>query len=361
MPPKTVTWTLDEHTLGKHLVLRAYLDAWLPIMSRFNGRILFIDGFAGPGEYAKGEDGSPIIALKALVEHSAKTRIVAEIGFVFIEEDKKRVDHLGKAIGRVGSLPPNCHVNVFHGRFDQTLSGILDDVDRQAAHLAPSLVMIDPFGVSGTPMDVVRRIFASPKSEVLVSLMYEPLNRFLQTPEYESHLDDLFGSREWRQALQIVQPEQRRNFIYGLYSDQLRNAGAKYVVWFELYEGNRHVYTMFFATQHRVGCDRMKQAIWKTAPLGNYQFRSNLRNHMALLSPDFEPLKEALIQEFSGRGWIDIGQVSDFVASDKTNYHSGQLKSKALKPLEQEGKLEIDTATRRRNLTYPDGVRLKFL
>jgi len=82
---------------------------------------------------------------------------------------------------------------------------------------------------------------------------------------------------------------------------------------------------------------------------------------MALLSPDFEPLKEALIQEFSGRGWIDIGQVSDFVASDKTNYHSGQLKSKALKPLEQEGKLEIDTATRRRNLTYPDGVRLKFL
>jgi hypothetical protein len=54
MPPKTVTWTLDEHTLGKHLVLRAYLDAWLPIMSRRNGRILFIDGFAGP-EYAKGE------------------------------------------------------------------------------------------------------------------------------------------------------------------------------------------------------------------------------------------------------------------------------------------------------------------
>src|SRR5437868_3544213 len=63
--PDETLWPLEPHTLGKHLVLRAYLDAWLPIMARWNGRILFIDGFAGPGEYSTGEDGSPIIALKA--------------------------------------------------------------------------------------------------------------------------------------------------------------------------------------------------------------------------------------------------------------------------------------------------------
>ena len=32
MPPKTTLWPLDDHTLGKHMVLRAYMVAWLPII-----------------------------------------------------------------------------------------------------------------------------------------------------------------------------------------------------------------------------------------------------------------------------------------------------------------------------------------
>ena len=65
MPEPTI-WPLGEQTPGKHLVLRAYLDAWLSILGMKAKRILFIDGFAGPGEYAGGAPGSPIIALRAL-------------------------------------------------------------------------------------------------------------------------------------------------------------------------------------------------------------------------------------------------------------------------------------------------------
>ena len=59
LDPLDTLWELDPHTLGKHLVLRAYLDAWLPVMGSWQGRLLFIDGFAGPGEYEGGEEGSP--------------------------------------------------------------------------------------------------------------------------------------------------------------------------------------------------------------------------------------------------------------------------------------------------------------
>ena len=62
MPPRSTLWALENHTRGKHLVLKNYLDAWLPIMRKHNGRVLFIDAFAGPGEYAEGEPGSPVIA-----------------------------------------------------------------------------------------------------------------------------------------------------------------------------------------------------------------------------------------------------------------------------------------------------------
>jgi hypothetical protein len=44
-------WPLDPHTLAKHEILRRYLYAWFPIMSCYNGRLVFLDGFAGPGAY----------------------------------------------------------------------------------------------------------------------------------------------------------------------------------------------------------------------------------------------------------------------------------------------------------------------
>ena len=51
MPPEETVWAMEPHTKGKHEVLSHYLDAWLPIMLRSNEHILYIDAFAGPGEY----------------------------------------------------------------------------------------------------------------------------------------------------------------------------------------------------------------------------------------------------------------------------------------------------------------------
>src|SRR5437667_12900872 len=94
MEPKTTLWQLEPHTRGKHLVLKGYLDAWFVIMGRWNGRILFIDGFAGPGEYEGGEPGSPLIALQSLRDHSSRHLVSAEVRFLFIEKDPPRAEHL---------------------------------------------------------------------------------------------------------------------------------------------------------------------------------------------------------------------------------------------------------------------------
>lgn len=67
-------WNIEPHTEAKHEILRKYLDAWFPIMTRWNGRVLYIDGFAGPGEYIGGKYGSPIIATKAVLEHKANIK-----------------------------------------------------------------------------------------------------------------------------------------------------------------------------------------------------------------------------------------------------------------------------------------------
>jgi len=141
MPPDETLWERGPHTEGKHLVLRGYLDAWLPILGSWSGRILFIDGFAGPGEYEGGEDGSPIIALKALIEHHHQKTISAEVVFVFIETDSSRAEHLESLVEELRpELPPNAKISVVQGMFDRSMTDVLDALDEQKASLAPALV-----------------------------------------------------------------------------------------------------------------------------------------------------------------------------------------------------------------------------
>lgn len=362
MTDETV-WSLDPHTLGKHEVLRGYLDAWLPIMASWSGRILFIDGFAGPGEYENGEPGSPLIAIRALKEHTAKSNIRAEVGFIFIEKDTDRVDHLEKLMKPLSHhLPGESWIRIYHGTFDETMTEVLDQVDEQAAKLAPSFVMVDPFGVAGTPMTVIARIMQNERSEVYISFQYDAINRFATTPEFEQHLDDLFGTARWRDALEIQDPEARKAFYYKLYEDQLRNAGAKHVLEFELFEGNRLVYAIFYGTQHELGSDRMKKAIWDVAPWGDFQFRPAKGGQLSLgiEEPDLNPLMVQIEEEFRGRGWVTIEEVTSFVQSDRTIYHSGHLKRGTLVPMEKTDRIEVDETSRKRRYTYPDGTLLRI-
>lgn len=363
MVNKNPLWKLEPHTLGKHLVLRRYLEAWFPIMGSWNKRILFIDGFAGPGEYEDGEEGSPIIAIKSLLEHRSKGKVSAEVLFILIEKERDRATHLKGLISKLNPpLPSNCKAPVLTSAFDRTLTKVLDQLDAQAKKLAPCFVMVDPFGVSDTPMDVIGRILRNPKSEVYVSFMYESINRFKEMPEFEQHLDTLFGTSLWRDGIGITDKMRRKQFFYSLYENQLRRAGATYVVRFEMYEGQRLVYAILFGTHSLKGCDRMKQAIWKVAPFGDFAFKGTRSGQLALDLKDFEPLKRALRREFGGKGWVTIEAVADFVASDKTDYHTGQFKTNALVPMEEQAKeIDVDPSTRKRKRTYPSGTKLRFL
>ena len=361
--PLSTLWPLEPHTRGKHLVLRNYLGAWFPIIGSSTTRLLFIDGFAGPGKYTGGELGSPMIALETYIGHRHRHLVTAEAVFVFIEKDARRAAYLKAMVDKLQpSLSPRSKVYVETGLFDEQMNRVLDALQAVGTSLAPAFVMLDPFGVSGTPMAVVEKILGNPMAEVYVSFMYEAINRFKSSPEFAPHLDGLFGCADWRDGIEIAVPRERKEFFYALYERQLKNAGASQVVRFELYEGDRLVYAIFFGTKSTKGSDRMKQAIWKVVPFGDFAFRGVRSGQfgLELRSQDFGPLIKAIAAEFLGRGWVSIEDVQGFVASDRTDFHTGQVKRQALKPLEQAGRLEIDPTTRNRRFTYPDGALLRF-
>jgi len=362
--PKSVIWDLPEHSRGKHLVLRHYLGAWFPIIGSRFARFLFIDGFAGPGEYSAGELGSPIIALDTYLEHRHRPRFRAEAVFVFIEKSEERSKHLEALIeARRERIPDACKVEVVTGAFDKEMSEALDSLHAAGESLAPSFVMIDPFGVSDTPMAVIARILANPQAEVYITFMADFIERFGGTDEFRGHLSGLFGTGDWQGGLSL-QGVERREFYYFLYERQLRLAGAQHVVRFDLFEGNRLVYAIFFGTGNPLGANRMKEAIWRVDPLGGFEFRGGRGGQatLQLETTDFRPLVNALKHRFRGRGPVTIGEIEAFVASDRTDYYTTQLRERALIPLEDAGAIEISPALgrKRRRHSFPPGTRVVF-
>ncbi len=365
MPPTTTLWQLEEHTLGKHRVLENYMNAWLPIMRRWNERVLFIDAFAGPGKYAGGEDGSPVIALKTLIKHTGQQRMRGEITYMFIEKDLDRKKHLDNVVKQMkDEIPNNCDILISRATFDEKLTEVLNKIDEQKRRLAPAFVMIDPFGVSDTPMNVIRRILANSKTEVYISFMYEAINRFREEPRLAPHFDNLFGCSDWRRGLEITDGTQRKDYFYGLYKDCLKNAGAKYVLHFELYKLERLIYAIFFATQHEKSCDVMKKAMWKTVPFGDFKFKSGTANQLTLgIEPaDFTTLREALHTEFGQNRWVAIEEVEKFVMTDKTDFHTGHLRQKTLSPMEKDGEIEVRSSNpKRKKGSFKEGTQLRFI
>ena len=362
MPPRTMLWPLDPHTIGKHMVLRSYMEAWLPIiLSRFE-RAMFVDAFAGPGEYRSGEPGSPVIALNALAEHTSQDMMTGQIDYVFIEERSDRFSHLEEVIERQrmeGSIPPICRISIFNSTFASAMPKLIDSIGMD--HI-PTFVMIDPFGVSGIGMKYIEALMDCPSTEVYISFMYDFMNRFRDHPNFERHLDDLFGCPDWIRGIDMPDDKARKEFFYGLYTKQLKVSGAQHVLHFDLYEGNRLVYALFFATKSDLGCGKMKRAMWKVDPLDGFRFTGGMDRQL-MLGPemvDRSLLKDDLINEFGLNQWLSIENVAQSMRSDKTGFHTSDYKE-VLADMESEGAIEVREETRKRRLTFPDGTCLRFV
>ncbi len=361
MPPRTTIWTLDDHTRGKHLVLKSYMDAWLPIMLSQYKRVLFVDAFAGPGQYKNGEPGSPVIAMRTLADHVHHKVMKGQIDYMFIEDNPERFSCLEEIvkIERIKS-PSFCQVRTFNDTYETVFPELVNVIESDST--VPAFVMIDPFGVSGVFMNHIKTLMEYPSTEVYISFMYREINRFASQPEFTEHLDKLFGCSDWQQVSDSEDSTNRRRLFHKIYENQLRKMGAKYVLTFELYSGNRHVYTLFFATQNSQGCDKMKQAMWKVAPLGDFRFKGGMDLQLTLGPEvlDFSPLKDDLRNEFSLNEYVSIESIDQFMRSDKTAFHTNHHR-KILADMEREGMLEVKDGTRVRKGGFPRGTVLRFV
>lgn len=128
MSARDTIWKAQPHTLAKIRIVEEYLKAWFPILTRHTGIVIYFDGFYGPGQYADGERGSPIVAIDTALNHPRLKE--TELVFLFIDKDKNKIDNL-KSIIRDYQLPGYFTVKCVSGYFKETLEEILSSLDNR--------------------------------------------------------------------------------------------------------------------------------------------------------------------------------------------------------------------------------------
>jgi len=277
-----VLWEAAPHTRAKIEIVSRYLYTWFEILGRARNttRLVYIDGFAGPGEYSNIPTGSPIAALdaakKALFNANSPIRD-KELQFHFIEKEEWAVNHLHTKLSS-GKIQPQIRWKIHHGTFEAKIRGILADVGRGHQGPVPVFSFIDPFGATGLPFQAVTEILSSQSCEVLLNLDSDGIARLMGANEIgknTQHLNRLFGDTAWRSEIgQGLSIQQLCAGVLTAYKRRLRAlTNVRYVFAFAMNDKpGRLNYHLVFASQHPKGLEKMKEAMMKIDETGSYSF-----------------------------------------------------------------------------------------
>jgi three-Cys-motif partner protein len=352
-----VPWPCQEHTGAKHDIYRRYLERWFPILlagSNAYPSATYAEGFSGPGVYSGGETGSPVIAMRALIEKVPETRGVAR--FAFIDDDQRCVDMLRRTLREAFPNRPRSDaampIKIVKGTCADQLEATLDDMN---AWGQPIFANLDSWGNAPVPYKLLQRLAANLSSEVIITLFPQHFVRFVS--DLGKAGDDVFGGNpNWRTVADLA-PEAKSRHILTCYRKALSAAGFPYLLDFELIPRRGQPLYLVFGTGHRLGVQKMKDSLWEVDRAKGVGFRDPRDEQAEALfdvdEPQLGPLTRLLVQKLRDGGRARVEDLRQF-ALFETVYRPEHV-IRALKPLADQGaiKVEGDGALRRASFVSP--------
>ena len=354
-------WPYREHTRVKHELLEKYLYVWVIKLGKFHRKVIFFDGFAGRGEYLDektGETliaGSPIIALRVAdkllqdCEQKQRRPYFDKFVCVAVEKDKENFENLQSIINiemeklkfkeRIEILPIN----------DEFANVVTELVEKVGVKIVPSFFFIDPFGFSGVPFEAIKNILSLPRTEIFFTFMTRDINRFLELPQVEKHLNALYPTPEWKQIYQIQSWEERDKALLNLYVKSLKEiAGVKYVFPFRVCMDEKYqtLYYLIHATNHFHGLKIMKDIMKRQGASGDFAWlgpkESSYRYQQKLFDDTIPSLKEYLLKKFEEESKT-FDEILEETYQD-TRFVEPEYRQ-ALKELEKERRINVKRVT----------------
>lgn len=368
---------VDQFFLGKRVwslikdeIIANYMHPYLAKVNKLGHPILLIDGFAGPGIFDDGTEGSPL-HMCAAAERFAPGNYTA----LFVNHSAVHHNKLAQVLRQRGYLS----ARPVHGRAEHILAQLPRTLGNRTV-----LLYLDPFGLSGYDFDLLKPFLQrgqTPSTELIVNVHMPIVHRLAarnalngsQSPDirikaYHRRLNRTFGGDYWREALwdESLTPAEREWRLIEGYANRLRNH-LPYVGFCPVREAgeSRVKYFVVFASRHQDALLRMsditakayyshihKQAtaggLWENSPWTSTQYVRVGGVNVDDLQPIIEDTVAQHVGESREEIWLRVAS-THFMRFTESEYNS------AVRALISSNKLRCtpDPKTHRLNKSCP--------
>lgn len=252
----------------KHEILNQYVVPFASKVGRYapDGRVVYLDSYAGPGRYEDGTPGSPALILAS----AARVADFRQLDCYFVERGRKNFRALSQLVEEAQKQGLTAHA--LRGRAEKHLPTVLE-----RAEGAPLFAFLDPFGLGLSFDALTGQIFGSRSTsgttgrnatEVLLNFNANAVRRIggLLTSDKEVHnkpatlhaMDVACGGSWWREVYLACSgnPEAVARITEG-FVDRVRSAVGSHAAAIEVRNRAHHQ-----VAYHLVLFSRHKEGLW---------------------------------------------------------------------------------------------------
>ncbi|MFZ1971284.1 MAG: three-Cys-motif partner protein TcmP [Candidatus Acidiferrales bacterium] len=360
-----------EQSRIKSRIVTKYFWAWAKIMisaaRRREGRIAYMDLFAGPGRYSDGTLSTPVTVLQTAIKEADFREMLVTI---FNDKNPTNVKSLREIIGAI----PGIETLKYKPQIENEEVG-QKIVDRlEGIRLIPTLLFVDPWGYKGLSLGLIKSVLQNWGCDFVFFFNYNRINPGLNNDAVREHMNDLFGAKRAemiRERLAGLGPDEREGLIMEELSQALRELGATYVLpfTFKNEQGTRTKHHLVFGSKNVKGYEIMKEIMAGESSEQNQGVGSFVYSPASIKNPTLfeltrplDDLENLLLAQFAGE------RLTMRAIYERHNVGRPYIKThykKALAKMEASGTIMAEPLAEKRRkvkgeVTFADDVTVAF-
>lgn len=357
-----------DQSAVKAEIVQKYFAAWanivLPTSQKYGeGKIAYIDLYAGPGRYKDGAASTPLLVLQKAIKDA---KICGSLVALFNDMNQNNSATLQAEIQALPGVeklkyPPVVNCNPVDKDAEEYFS---------KTRLIPSFTFLDPFGYKGLSLRLVNGVIKDWGCDCVFFFNYNRISLGISNPMVQSHMAALFGedrATKLRLKVEGAKPALREQMILEELTTALVEMGGNFVLPFRFRnEKGRLTHHLVFVSKSFKGYEVMKE-IMASASSGADQGVASFAYSPADESMPFlfeltRPLDELegmLVSEYAGKT-VSMREIYEQHSVGRP-YLSKNYKE-ALRKMEESGKTSVvdPEGKARRRGAFPDRLLSKF-
>ena len=301
---------IREQSQVKATIVSKYFWAWSKVListvKKYNGKIAYVDLFAGPGRYKDGSKSTPVLILEKAVQDKDMCNMLVTI---FNDGDPNNAQSLSASFGEIEGIDklrnrPIIYNNLVGEEFAKTFEN---------TRLIPTLFFVDPWGYKGLSLRLINAVLKDFGCDCIIFFNYNRINMGLSNELVEDHMNALFG-KERADALRLriekMDRYERELAIVEEISTALKEMGGRYVLPFRFKssDGKRTSHYLIFVSKSFRGYEIMKDIMalessssCQGVPSLEYISADMRYPTLFEFGRPLEDLEELLLSEFAGQ------------------------------------------------------------